>query len=177
MTFLPSVEKRAGSEFDLKLHGPPPLMEDSGGNRVALISLPLPRYLTSPNPAAAALLSWRYNVMCLANDCEPLIITTDSSTSDQFTLRPGLEQAGFTFAQSVTQIRFTIQHSVFTPLNVQWIAIPKYSIQMVARVARDGGHYESRHCNKIRIQSTPLQCISCFDTCVPMHPPRQMCVS
>ena len=103
--FLPSVEKWTGSEFDLQSHGPPPLMEDSGGNHVALISLPLPRYSTSPNPAAAALLTWRY--MCMANNCEPLIITTDNITLEQFTLRPDLEQAGLTFPQSVTQIRIT----------------------------------------------------------------------
>ena len=42
---------------------------------------------------------------------------------------------------------------------------------MVARVVKDGGHYEPRHCQKIRVQSTPLQCLSCYDTCIPMHPP------
>ena len=138
-----------------------------------MISLPLPRYSTSPNPAAAALLSWRY--MCLASDCEPLIIITDDSTSEQFTLRPNLEQAGFTFAQTVTQIRITIQHSVIAANNIQWITIPKCSIQMFAGVAtrKDGGHFESRHCQKIRIQSTPVRCLSCYDACIPicMHPP------
>ena len=109
--------------------------------------------------------------MCLASDCEPLIIITDDSTSEQFTLRPNLEQAGFTFTQTVAQIRITIQHSVIAANNIQWITIPKYSIQMVAMAAKDGGHYESRHCNKIRIQSTPLQCLSCYETCIPMHPP------
>ena len=168
--FLPSITKRTGSRFDIKAHRPPPLMEDSGGNLVTLISIPLPRYSTSPNPAAAALLSWRH--MCIAGNCEPLILTTEDSTSDRFALRANLEQAGITFTQSVSQIRITVQHSVLSDHGIQWISIPKYTIQMVARVStKDGGHYEARHCTKIRIQSTPLQCLACFDTCVPMHPP------
>ena len=167
--FLPSIAKRTGSHFDIKAYRPPPLMEDSGGNHVALISIPLPRYSTSPNPAAAALLSWRN--MCLASNCEPLILTTDDSTSDQFTLRSNLEQAGINFAQTVSQIRITIQHSVIVGHGIEWISVPKYTIQMVARASDNGGHYEARHCTKIRLQSTPLQCLSCFDTCVPMHPP------
>ena len=103
---LPSVEKRTGSVFDLQSRALPPLMEDSAGNHIALISHPLPWYSASLNPAAAALFSWRY--MCLANNCEPLIITTEDSTLEHFTLRPDLEQTGVTFTQSVTQIRITI---------------------------------------------------------------------
>ena len=84
--FLPSIAKRTGSHFDIHAYRPPPLMEDSGGNHVTLISIPLPRYSTSPNPAAAALLSWRHMCINIASNCEPLILTTDDSTSDRFTL-------------------------------------------------------------------------------------------
>ena len=47
--FLPSVAKRTRSQFDLHAHRPPPLKEDSGGNHVVLISLPLPWYSASPS--------------------------------------------------------------------------------------------------------------------------------
>ena len=49
------------------------------GNDVALITIPLPFYKTSPNPAAADLLNW--HLQCIANDAEPPIITAPESTA------------------------------------------------------------------------------------------------
>lgn len=121
--------------------------------------------------------------LCMANNCNQLILTTEDSTlsSENFTHRPDLETADLSFRQTVTQLVITVQHSVFTDHDLQWIAIPKYTMQMamVVRVSKDKGHYELQHATKIRVQSSPLQCISCFDSYVPMHPiicmPASLC--
>ena len=78
--FLPSIAKRTRSHFDINAYHPPLRIEDSGGNHITLILIPLPWYSTMPNLAAAALLSWRH--MCIASNCEPLILTPDDRTFD-----------------------------------------------------------------------------------------------
>ena len=89
---------------------------DAAGNETnddALITIPLPWFTTSPNPVAAALFNWR--VHCIANDAEPLIITTPESTATQFTLCPDLEARGIGLHQQVRNLM------VYLPVNIAFI--------------------------------------------------------
>ena len=138
--FLPQVTQKLGPG-QIKSHRV--FTTDAAGNDAALITIPLPVFTTSPNPVAAALLNWR--LQCIANDAEPLILTTPESTasSSQFTLCPDLEARGIGLQQQVRSRLVHIPHSIFTP-ELPWLAIPRVTMQTTSRQSTHGeGSFEA----------------------------------
>ena len=162
--FLPQVTQKLG-RGQIQSHRV--YATNAAGSDVAIIAIPLPYYTISSNPTAAALLSWRLH--CIANDAEPLIITTEDSTATKFTLCPDLEARGIELKQQIRSLTISIPHSLFTP-DLPWLAIPRISMQSVARQSNlHEGSFEALHSGKIRVRSSPVRCHQCIDTCFPMH--------
>ena len=163
--FLPQVTQRLGPG-QIKSHRT--YTTDAAGNNIALVSIPLPYFSTSPNPAAAALFNW--SLQCIANDAEPLIITTPDSDTEKFTLCPDLGARGIEIKQQIRQLLISFPHSLFSD-DLPWVAIPRITMQYTTRQSTiHEGAFVSLFAGKIRARSTPVSCMTCMDTCFPMHP-------
>ena len=140
---------------------------------ITILAFPLPHYAIAANPTSMALHHWRLS--CIAANCEPCIITTAQSTDKVFHLRDDLETAGLTFSQTLKEVKLTTQHSFMAEHNLQWVSLPQVTMhaQYTAQkwTIKVGSCFESLFCPTIKFRSIPVQCLSCFDTCQPMHSP------